>query len=216
MTKIKIGLVDDHQLFLKSLALMLEALQNFEVVVEALNGEDLLRRLTLLKAIELPDIMLIDVNMPVMDGIETAKELTKKYPTIKLVALSMNDKESIIINMFKAGCIAYLVKDTHPIALEKALHEINEKGFYNADIGNTNFRKLLLKVDSDPVLNLTPKELHFLQLACSDLTYKEIAFQMTISERAVDGLRENMFEKLQVQSRVGLCLEAIRKDLVKL
>lgn len=216
MAKIKIGLVDDHQLFLKSLSLMLEALQHFEVVVEAVNGEDLLHRLSFLGIENQPDIMLIDVNMPVMGGVETAKYINQQYPTIKLVALSMNDKESIIINMFRAGCVAYLMKDTHPTELEKALLEIYERGFYNADIGATNFRKLIRRVESDPIINLSPKEIQFLQFVCSELTYKEIAVEMAIGERAVDGLREILFEKFHVQTRVGLCMEAIRRELVKL
>src|SRR5215218_2286578 len=100
--KIKIGLLDDHQLFLKSLSLMLETLGDFEVVVEALNGLDLQRKLGGNK--ELPDLMLIDVNMPVMDGISTTAWLTDHHPSIKLIALSMNDKDNAIIKMFKAGC----------------------------------------------------------------------------------------------------------------
>jgi DNA-binding NarL/FixJ family response regulator len=210
--KIKVGLVDDHQLFLKSLALMLETLQKFEIVVEALHGADLKTKLAQKK--ELPDIILIDVNMPVMDGIATATWLQQTYPAIKLVALSMNDKDGAIIKMFKAGCCAYLLKDTHPAALEKALYHVYEKGFYNADTGNLDFRKLLKKSDEDAHLNLTAKEQQFLQYACSELTYKQIAGAMGVSERTVDGYREAMFQKLHVQSRVGLCLEAVRRELV--
>src|SRR5882757_9339078 len=100
--KTLIGLVDDHQLFLKSLSLMVESFDNYEVVTEALNGKDLQHKLTNGKSV--PDIMLIDVNMPIMDGIETTKWLSEKYPAMLLIALSMNDKDSAIINMFKAGC----------------------------------------------------------------------------------------------------------------
>lgn len=115
---------------------MLETLQNFEVVVEALNGQDLQRKLEGKK--ELPDLMLIDVNMPVMDGIETAAWLNVKHPSVKLIALSMNDKETAIIKMFKAGCCAYLLKDVHPAVLEKALHEVYTKGYYNSDAAQLN------------------------------------------------------------------------------
>ncbi len=209
-----VGLVDDHQLFLKSLSLMVESFGGYEVAVEALNGKDLQDKIKQLK--QVPDIMLIDVNMPLMDGIETSSWLNQNYPQIKLIALSMNDKDNAIIKMFKAGCCAYLLKDTHPTELEKAIHEVKTKGYYNADTSNINFRRLLLKADEKPTITLTTREAEFLQSACSDLTYKTIAAQMNLSERTIDGYREALFAKFNVQSRVGLCLEAIRKEFVKL
>jgi len=212
--KIKVGLVDDHQLFLKSLTLMLETLQGFEVVSEALNGKDLQQKLPLAKS--MPDLILLDVNMPVMDGIETTVWLHQHYPAIKLVALTMNDKDNSIIQMFRSGCCAYLLKDVHPTELEKALHQVYTKGYYNADGAIFSPGRLLHKAEKYGGRNLTPKEKIFLQLACSELTYKQIASQMTVSERTVDGYRESLFQKFGVQSRVGLCLEALRKGLVDL
>ncbi len=158
--------------------------------------------------------MLIDVNMPVMDGIATAVWLHKNFPAMNLVALSQNDSDKTIINVIKAGCCAYFLKDTHPDELAKALYEIYAKGYYNADVSNINFRRLL-QFEKDS-LNITDKEKIFLQYACSDMTYKEIASRMNLSERTIDGYRESLFQKLKVQSRVGLALEAIRKELVKL
>ncbi|GAC1439817.1 MAG: hypothetical protein NVSMB63_05490 [Sediminibacterium sp.] len=154
------------------------------------------------------------MNMPVMNGIETTKWLHAQYPGIKLVALSMNDGDKVIIDMIKAGCCAYLLKDTHPDELEKALEEINTKGYYNADVSNINFRRLL-QIEKEALL-INDRERQFLQLACSDMTYKEIASMMNLSESTIDGYRETLFQKLKVKSRVGLALEAIRKELVKL
>jgi DNA-binding NarL/FixJ family response regulator len=208
------GLVDDHQLFLKSLALMLETFNEYEVVIEASNGRDLQEKMQNKSIV--PDIMLIDVNMPVMNGVETAKWVGQHYPAVRMVALSMNDNDRAIIDMFKAGCCAYLLKDTHPAELEKALKEIGSKGYYNADASNVNFRRLLLKSEEKPDIVLTPKETQFLPLACSELTYKQIADQMKLSERTIDGYREALFMKFHVQSRVGLCLEAIRKGFITL
>lgn len=210
--KISVGIVDDHQLFLKALSLMLAGFENFTVVVEALNGKDLQEKLRYIHLV--PDIMLIDVNMPVMDGIATTSWLSENYPAIKLAALSMNDADKAVIAMIKAGCCAYLLKDTHPAELEKALNEINTKGYYNSDAGNIDYRRLI-KIEKDE-LHLNDNEKQFLQLACSDMTYKQIAAKMIKSERTIDGYREALFQKFKVQSRVGLCLEAIRKDLVKL
>lgn len=209
--KISIGIVDDHQLFLNSLGLMLESFNEFNVTVMAMNGRDLQERISKKNP---PEIILIDVSMPVMDGIETATWLTQNYPLIKLVALSMNDSDKTIIGMIKAGCCAYLLKDSHPNELEKALHEIYTKGFYNSDVSNINYRRLLLAENDS--FTVTEKEKIFLQHVCSDMTYKEIAALLMVSERTVDGYRENLFHKLKVQSRVGLALEAIRRDFVKL
>lgn len=210
--KIPVGIADDHQLFLKSLGLMLKSFLEYDVVVEALNGKELQEKLQ--QSPITPSIMLIDVNMPVMNGIETAKWLHTNYPNMKLVALSMNDNDSIIIDMIKAGCCAYLLKETHPDELEKGLREIHQKGYYNADASNINFRRLLQsEKESVPI---SEKEKQFLQFACSDMTYKEIATAMFLSERTIDGYRESLFGKLKVQSRVGLAMEAIRRGLVPL
>lgn len=211
---ITIGIVDDHQLFVKSLGLMLATFDGYQVVIEALNGKDIQTKLQQSKL--LPDIMLLDVNMPKMDGYETAKWLQEQYAGMKLVALSMNDNDTAIINMIKAGCCAYLLKDTHPNELEKALNEIAVKGYYNGDASNINFRRLLQLQEKKESLQITAKEQQFLEYACSDMTYKHIASLMGVSERAVDGYRESLFEKLKVQSRVGLCLEALRRELVSL
>jgi len=211
---ITLGITDDHKLFLKSLSLLIGSLEDFTIVVEAMNGKDLIEKLGT-KKIE-PDIILLDVNMPVMDGRQTAEYLSEKFPAIKLVALSMKDDDDTIISMIRAGCCAYLLKDIHPEELNKALHEIYKKGYYNSDAANINYRRLLQHQEKQNELQLTDKEKQFLQLACSDATYKQIAAVMHVSERTVDGYRENLFKKLNVQSRTGMALEAIRRNLVSI
>lgn len=213
--KIKVGVTDDQQLFLKSLCTLINTFPSFEVVVDALNGEDLLQKLATLKV--LPDIILLDVNMPVMEGPEAAQRVAEKYPLIRTAALSVKDDDMTVISMIKGGCCAYLLKDIHPNELEKALLEIQEKGFYNGDAFNINYRRLIVaqqQVKTGP--NITDKEKKFLQLACSDLTYKQIASKMNVSERTIDGYREVLFEKLNVQSRVGMVMEAIRKNYISI
>lgn len=212
--KIAVGITDDHQLFLKSLSVLINTFSNFEVTLEALNGQELLNKLAV--ATVLPEIILIDVNMPVMGGIDTVSAINRKYPLIKMIALSMKDDDTTIINMIKAGCNAYLQKDIHPEDLEKALQQVYAKGIYNGDSLNINYRRLLTHEHQAKTLQLTDKEKIFLQLACSDSTYKKIAADMKVAERTVDGYRESLFEKLNVQSRVGMVLEAIRRELVSL
>lgn len=207
---ITIGIVDDHQLVLKSVALMISGFENITVVLEANNGKDLQEKLKNYKG-ELPSIMLIDVNMPLMNGAETTKWLADKYPLMKLVALSMEDSDKSVLNMIKAGCCAYLLKDTHPNELERAIKEIYEKGYYNGDAININYRRLIKSDDEEHTLKINDKEKEFLQLACSDLTYKQIAELMFLSERTIDGYREALFHKFKVSTRVGLALESVRR-----
>lgn len=212
--KIPVGIVDDHQLFLSSLGLMLSGFDNYTVTVEALSGIELQQKMQAAEI--LPQIILLDVNMPVMDGIETAKWLHAHYPDIKLVALSVNDTEKAIIGMIRAGCCAYLLKDIHPDELEKALNEISLKGFYTADTSNINYRRLLMYEDKDKNLHLTEKEKQFLQLVCQAMSNKEIADAMSASDRTIDGYCTSVFTKLGVRSRVGLVIEAIKRELVKI
>lgn len=211
--KVKIGIVDDHQLFSKSLGLLLTSSENFELVVDAVNGKDLQDKLATRNV--LPDILLIDVSMPVMNGPQTARWMRATHPAVKLAALSMSDSEESVIEMVKSGCCAYFFKDTHPDTLEKALLEIHRTGYYNSDSRAISFSSLFRSGLDEPLDAPAKKELEFLQLACSELTYKEIASLMKVSERTVDGYRESLFSKLNVQSRVGLVLEAIRQGLFK-
>jgi DNA-binding NarL/FixJ family response regulator len=199
---------------LKSLGFLICSLPNFELAVDALNGVDLLEKLKSNQVV--PDILLIDVNMPRMDGVDTARNVNLLYPQIKMAALSMKDDDTTIIKMLQAGCTAYLLKDIHPNELEIALLEINEKGYYNADKHNVNHRRFVARSKDQEIVQLTLREKEFLRLACSDLTYKQVAMQMSLAERTIDGYREALFEKLNVKSRVGMALEAIRRNLVLL
>ena len=209
---ILIALADDQQLFLRSLSTLIDGFEGKKVIMEALNGKDLLDQFE--NAEQLPHIVLLDVNMPVMNGEQAAELLSKKYPDTRLVALSMKDDDRTIIKMIKAGCCSYLLKDIHPKELDKALTEIHTNGYYNSDTVNRNLRRLLSHNETE--LKLTEKEQLFLHHACSDMTYKEIASKMCLSEKTIDGYREAIFVKLNVKSRVGMALEAIRLQLISL
>lgn len=215
MSKIRIGIVDDHQLFSRSLSLLLKSFTNFEVVLEASNGVDLQQKIKAAKNLDL-DILLVDVSMPQMDGLQTTSWLKENYPSVRLIALSMNDKESVIIDMLKNGCCAYLFKDTHPDELERALKEVYTKGFYNSDASILGYRNMMQTEEKTEDIVLSNLEIEFLGLASSDLTYKEIAKVMNVTERTIDGYREMLFQKFRVQSRTGMVLEGLRRGLVKL
>jgi DNA-binding NarL/FixJ family response regulator len=209
--KINVGLVDDHLLFIKSLALMVNSFTGFEVILTARNGKELQEKLS--SRSTLPDIMLIDVEMPIMNGLETARWLKQTHPAVRLVALSMNAQEQIIIDMIKAGCCSYLLKETEPEELERALREVYAKNYYNSELSHTHLATLMTNHEGEL---LNEKERDFLQLACSELTYRQIASKLNLTERTIDGYREVVFNKLNVHSRTGMVLEAVRRGLVKI
>jgi DNA-binding NarL/FixJ family response regulator len=213
--KITIGLVDDERLFVSALSELIRSTNaQFEVVVDAVDGESFLEKLAKLPS--LPDIVLVDVRMEGMSGSEVVREMTRRFPLVHKVALSSVDKEDAIIGMLRAGCCAYLLKSIDAPELERALREIYQQGYYNADGLNIHYRRLARLAPDKPGVRLNARETEFLRLACSDLTYKAIAVEMKVAERTVDGYRESLFEKLKVQSRVGMALEAIRLQYVKL
>lgn len=210
--KYEIGLVDDHQLFTKSLEKLVNDLPDFKVSLVAYSDKELQQKMKQLS--RSPDIMLLDVSLPESGGADIAAWLTSYYPEVKLAALTMNDQDKVILSMLKAGCCSYMLKNIHPTELEKAMLEIADKGYYNADVTNINFRRLL-KVDN-PEIFLTERELEFLKLAGSDDTYKQIALKMKVAISTVDGYRNNLFKKFNVESRTGMVLEAVRKGFIRM
>jgi len=210
--KINIGLVDDHQLFSKSLTLLINSFKDFEVILNARNGKDLQEKFETSRLH--PDIMLVDVEMPVMNGLDTTRWLKKTHPDIRVIALSMNAQEQIIIDMIKAGCCSYLLKETAPEELEHALHEVFRKNYYNSELSKTYLSTLIS--NQEGLIQLSENEREFLNLACTELTYRQIAVQMNLTERTIDGYRESIFKKLHTQSRTGMVLEAVRRGLVSI
>lgn len=211
----KIVLVDDHSLLRNGLAELVKS-QGHTVLFEADNGKDYL---TKLDKKNLPDIVLMDINMPEMDGFETANWIKANHPEIKVLALSMYDNETSIIRMLKCGAKGYILKDSEPAELKAAIHALMDKGFYYSDLVSGKLMHAINKLDdeSDGLKSLAPlndRETEFLKLACSELTYKEIADKMFVSPRTIDGYRDALFEKLQLKTRVGLVLYAIKNGIV--
>lgn len=217
-TLIQIALVDDHNLFRKGLVSLIDMIgDKVHIVFEADNGLDMQTKLS---SNSLPDIILMDINMPGMDGFEAVKWLNVHYPTIKVLVVSMIENEESVIKMLKLGVKGYLSKDVEPDELENALDAIYHKGFYYTDFITGKLVHTLTNGSEKTLLeeahHLNEKEKKFIQLACSELTYNDIAKEMFLSPKTVDGYRNTLFERLQVKSRVGLALYAVKHGYVKL
>jgi len=210
MKKTPVIIVDDHLLFSQALYGLINKFENFEVIEQLSNGQKVINYFNDNKP--KPKIILMDVNMPILNGIEATKWLQKNHPKIKVLALTMNDDEPIIIDMLCAGACGYLLKDIHPDILLKALNQVIEKGvFYTDDITQT-----LIKSKKHKPIELKERELIFLTLACTDMNYKHIADKMCLSYKTIDGYREAIFDKFNVSSRIGMVLYALKEKIVKL
>lgn len=203
---IHIAIADDHALFRKGLSELISGFDNMVILFDAANGNELIDKLRSAK--KLPDICILDINMPVMNGYETAEKIKQEWPQLKVLALSMLDTEFNIIKMIKAGARGYVLKDAEPKELQKALIAVHKEGFYHSDLVTSRLRM------KDGPLSLTDKEELFLSFCCSELTYRDIAERMNVSPRTVDGYRDILFAKLDIKSRTGLAIYAIKSGLV--
>ena len=213
----KIALVDDHVVLRRGLANLIVDL-GYEVAFEADNGNDFLLKL---KQHEDPDLVLMDINMPGKDGFETTLWLKKNKPLIKVLALSMLDDEHAIIRMMKNGAKGYVLKEIEPGELQAAINAVLYKGFHYTDLVTGKLMNSISKMSDDDnetttLLKLNEKEITFLKWAASELTYKEVAVEMKLSPRTIDGYRDILFEKLGVKTRVGLAMYAIKHGIVQI
>lgn len=210
-----IVLVDDHSLLRQGLAQLVQSL-GFSVIFEADDGKEFIEKLN---SNTLPDVVLMDINMPEMDGFETAQWLKQNHPDIKVLALSMYDNENSIIRMLKCGAKGYILKDSEPAELKTAIEDLVNKGYYYSDLVSGKLIHAINKIEDEgsavnTLVNLNDRETDFLKYACTEMTYKEIADKMFVSPRTIDGYRDGLFEKLHVKTRVGLVMYAIKNNIV--
>lgn len=211
----KLALCDDHQLFRKGLRQLIEDFDiETSIIWEAENGEDALHYIRLGLH---PDLLILDAQMPVMNGAETAAALKNEFPSVKILVLSMMDDEAGILYLLRQGVRGFISKDIRPKELEEGLKIIHQGGFYFSDAATAQMLNSLntnQNYKHDDFLN--DKERLFLELSCSDLTYKEIAEKMNLSAKTVDGYRNTLFAKMGVKSRIGMVIYALKKGLVHL
>lgn len=208
----KVAIVDDHTLIAKAIAGIVNDFDEFEVIYEVENGKQFIDRLE--RPGISPDIVLLDISMPVMDGFQTAAWLSENRPEIKIMALTVNSDEESLIKMVKAGAKGYLQKNIHPMELHEGLRRMISTGFYFPDWATSHLMtSIASKETTNHLQGLSDREIEFLRYVCTDLTYKEIAEKMFCSPRTIDGYRDALFEKLNVKSRVALALFAVKEGI---
>jgi two-component system, NarL family, invasion response regulator UvrY len=214
--KIQVAIIDDHILLRTALARLVNSFDGYTVMLEADNGKDLRTRIM---QHQVPDIVLLDVNMPEMDGFETTQWLHKNYPHIRVLVLSMLSDEKTIIKMFRLGAKGYLLKNTDQDELRIALDSVMDKNVYLSEyVSNklvSGLHRDADKEDSKPV-TLNDKEREFLRWTCTELSYREIAEKMYLSPRTIDDYRQSLFNKLKVHSRVGLVMYSIKNGITEI
>jgi two-component system invasion response regulator UvrY len=213
---IKIALVDDHILLRDALASIINQFERCQVMLVARTGQELIDSI---RGENLPDLVLLDINMPKIDGYGTAEWLRKRYPNVHVLMLTMIDSDLALIRLLQLGVRGVLNKDIHPDELQIAIQTTMAIGYYYSRQTSKKLVGLLKKGDSNsPLANkvfLSANELRFLELASTEMTYKDIAGAMEISPRTIDNYRDSLFIKLDVKSRVGLVLYAIRNGVVR-
>ncbi|MCW5520575.1 response regulator transcription factor [Aureitalea sp. L0-47] len=209
-----VAIVDDHLLLSGSLEKLINSFDGFKVLFHASNGKELQHKL---KANGVaPDIVLLDINMPVMDGFETAAWLNENYPQIKFLALSMEDDEKVILKMLQNGAKGYLLKDIHPDKLKIALSEVMDRGYYHSEKVAATLLHSIQPSNKEVEVKFKENELTFMQLACSEMTYKEIADVMNLSPKTIDGYRQELFNRLHIKNRVGLVIYALKNNIIEI
>ncbi len=209
----QVVIVDDHLLFASSLEKLINSFDNYNVLFKASNGLDL--QTQLIKSILKPDVILLDVNMPVMNGFETVQWLKENHPNYKVLVLSMEDDEDKMLKMIRGGAKGYLLKDIDPDDLKNALDQVIQNGFFYTSKINEILMGVLHGNNKHKISDdLKDNEITFLKLACSEKTYKEIADEMCLSPKTIDGYRQDLFSKLNIKNRVGLVLYAIKNNFV--
>ena len=208
---IRVAYADDHKVVRKGIISFINKLGGILVDIEADNGRDLIKQIE--QAREIPDICMLDINMPEMNGFDTIVELKKKWPDIKVLVLTVFDVEIYIIRMIMYGANGYLLKSCDPDEIKNAIFSIHNSGMYYSDIVTRQFFNSVINKEIK-IPNLTGREIQVLNNCCSDLSYAQIAEKIGTTTRSVEGYRDSLFKKLNTNSRVSLSMFAVQFGLV--
>ncbi|MBL0272326.1 MAG: response regulator transcription factor [Chitinophagaceae bacterium] len=215
MSKIKIAIADDYKIYRDGLKVGLSKDDNLEIISEADNGEDLMKLLET----NSPDVIIMDLKMPIMDGMEATKLVRKNYPAIKVLVVTMYEDDKFIIHLMENGANGYLLKNAEPDEIIKSIYAVYENGYYFNDVVNKALlKKLVLKNNLKPSFNqnidLTEREQEVLKMICEEKTAAEIAKEIFLSPRSVEGIRQRLIEKIGVRNTAGLVMFAVKNGIV--
>lgn len=215
MDTIKVAIADDHKIFRKGVILSLKPYHNIQFVLEAENGEELIQGVEKVQ----PDIILMDLKMPVKDGIETTKYINKHFPAIKILILTMYEDERFVGHLMDSGANGYLLKSTDPEEIKQAITDVMRTGFYlNNFVNRVLIKKNYAKQKFNPNLNseivISDREKEVLSLVCLEYTAQEIAQKMDISARTVEAIKDRLMERFGVKNSVGLVFFAMKNSLI--
>jgi DNA-binding NarL/FixJ family response regulator len=216
MKPINLAIADDHKIFRNGLKAMLEDCPDFKLLIEASNGKELIGQL----ATHTPDVILMDIKMPEMDGMQTTTHIHQHFKQIKVLALSMHNEDKYIVDMMKAGASGYLLKNAEPEEIIEAISTVHHKGFYfNEHLSVTLIKQLVgpgsyADAAGQQQVDLNDREIEVLRLVCQEHSNQEIGDKIFLSVRTVEGYRARLFEKTGSKNLVGLVIFAIKKGII--
>ena len=215
MNEIKVAIADDHKIFRKGVILSMRSYSNIKFVLEADNGEELIAKIPEFE----PNVVLCDLKMPIKDGIDTTKLITKNFPNIRVIILTMYEDERFVGHLMDCGAAGYLLKNTDPVEINKAIIDVMRTGFYlNPFVNKVLIKKNYSKQKFNPSLTsevvLSEREKEVLTLVCMEFTAAEIAGKMEISTRTVEAIKDRLMERFGVKNSVGLVFYAMKNSLI--
>jgi DNA-binding NarL/FixJ family response regulator len=211
---IRIVLADDHEIFRDGFKVMIKKQPSVQLVGEAANGEELIRQTRELK----PDVVITDIKMPVMDGVEATKQLTSEFPEIGIIALSMFDEENLIVEMLEAGAKGYLLKNAHKDEIMEAIKTVDRNHTYYCNGTSARLANMIAKSTFRPSTRVvkpefSEKEVAVIRYICQEMSNKEIASNLNLSIRTIEGYRDRILEKIGARNAAGIVVYAIKNNI---